>query len=117
MTTPLRIESRTEQNGTSLLSLTGEVDVANAPDVKQAAVALSATGNTRFVVDLSGVTYMDSSGLGTLVGILKRLKESGGKMAIAGASPQVRRLFDITGLNQVFALCDDVPSAMKEVGG
>jgi anti-sigma B factor antagonist len=116
VSTTLSIDSRLEGPETGLLSLTGEVDVANAPEFRQSALHLLAGGAKRLVVDLTGITYMDSSGLGALVGLLKRLKESGGKLAIAGPQPQVKRLFEITGLNQVFPLFDDVGSALREVG-
>lgn len=117
MAAPLRIESRMEGEETGLVVLVGEVDVANAPEVREAALGLMAKGARRFVADLSGITYMDSSGLGTLVGLLKRLREWGGKMAIAGAQPQVKRLFDITGLDEIFVMCDDAAGALKEVEG
>jgi len=115
MTTPLKIESRIESRDTAVLGLAGEVDVANVAQVREAALELLARGVKRLVVDLSATEYMDSSGLGTLVGLLKRLKETGGEIAIAGARPRVRRLFEITGLKQVFALHDDVAAALKEV--
>ena len=117
MSTPLRINSRMEGDNAAVVSLAGEVDVANASQVREAALKLISGGATRLIVDLSDTEYMDSSGLGTLVGLLKRLKESGGEMAIASAQPRVKRLFDITGLTQVFRLCDDVAAALKEVRG
>jgi len=112
MTTPLKIASRTESGDTALLQLAGEVDVANVAQVREAALKLLAGGAKRLVIDLSETEYLDSSGLGMLVGLLKRLKEAGGEMAIAGAQPRVRRLFDITGLKQIFALHDDVADAL-----
>ena len=117
MGTPLRIESTMEGEETAVLSLIGEVDVANAGQVKEAALKLVSDGAKRLVVNLNGTEYMDSSGLGILVGLLKRLKESGGQMALAAARPRVKRLFEITGLTQVFALCEDVAAALKEVRG
>lgn len=117
MATPLRIESRLAGEGSAVLALAGEVDVSNTPQVREAGIKLLADGATRLVVDLSRAEYMDSAGLGTLVGMLKRVKEAGGAMAIAGPQPRVRRLFEITGLDQIFAIYDDLGTAMKEVGG
>jgi len=115
MGTPLDIESRTEGDETAVLSLAGELDVSNVARARETARKLLDGGNSRLVVDLAKVTYMDSSGLGMLVGLLKRLKESGGAMALAGLVPRVKRVFEITGLQQIFTLCDDVAAALKEV--
>jgi anti-sigma B factor antagonist len=115
MATPLQIDSRLEGEGSAVLALSGEVDVSNTPQVREAGVKLLAGGGTRLVVDLSGADYMDSAGLGTLVGMLKRVKEAGGVMAIAGPQPRVRRLFEITGLDQIFSIYQDLDTAMKEV--
>ncbi len=115
MATPLKMESRIEEDGTAVLSLIGEVDVSNVSQAREEALKLLEGGCNKMVVDIAGVTYMDSSGLGMLVGLLKRLKESDGKLAIAGAVERVRRLFEITGLQQIFALREDVAAALKEV--
>jgi anti-sigma B factor antagonist len=117
MATSLRIGARTEGSDIAILSLTGEVEVANAAQVRDAALKLVSGGSKYLVVDLSGVEYMDSTGLGTLVGLHKRLRESGGQVLIAGAQPRVKRIFDITGLTQVFRMHEDVSAALKEVRG
>jgi len=116
MATPLRIGTQLKGEGLAVLSLSGEVDVSNTPQVRDAALGLLSGGATKLVVDLSETTYMDSAGLGTLVGLLKRLKEAKGAMAIAGAAPRVQRLFEITNLNRIFSLYPDVAAAAKEVG-
>jgi anti-sigma B factor antagonist len=117
MTTPLRIESRREGKESGVIALIGEVDVANTGQVREAALKLLSDGVKGLVVDLSGTEYMDSAGLGTLIGLRKRLKEVGGALAIAGPRPRVNRLFEITGLNQILSICNDVAAALKEVGG
>lgn len=110
----LQISSRREGNDSAVLSLEGEVDVSNSESVKDAAVALLADNVKRLVVDLSATHYLDSAGLGILVGLLKRANESNLSLVIAGARPQVRRVFEITRLNQVFTMRDDVASALQE---
>lgn len=116
MSTPLRMESRREGEA-AVLTLAGEVDVSNVAEVREAGLKLLQSDTKRLVVDLSEVTYMDSSGLGMLVGLLKRVRESGGEVAIAGARERVGRLFEITGLKQVFSLYEDAAAALKEVRG
>lgn len=115
MSTPLTIESRREGEAAAVLALAGEVDVSNVGEARAAALSLLEDGTKRLILDISGVTYMDSSGLGMLVGVLKRLRESEGELAIAGAAPGVKRLFEITGLEQIFSLYDDMAAALKEV--
>jgi anti-sigma B factor antagonist len=117
MTTPLKIASRTEGKDTAILSLTGEVDVANAGRVRDAGLKLISDGIKHLIIDLSPTDYMDSTGLGTLVGLHKRLVESEGELIVAGPQPRVERLFEITGLTQVFRIFDDVDAALKEVRG
>ncbi|HUU54006.1 MAG TPA: STAS domain-containing protein [Armatimonadota bacterium] len=117
MTTPLKIDARAEGKETAVLSLAGEVDVANAAQVRDSALKLISSGVKRLVVDLNATEYMDSTGLGMLVGLLKRMRESGGDVLIAVARPRVKRLFEITGLIQVFRIYDDAAAALKEVRG
>ncbi|MFB3881034.1 MAG: STAS domain-containing protein [Armatimonadota bacterium] len=117
MATPIKIGARSVDDDTAVLSLAGEVDVANASQVRDAALKLIADGAKHLLVDLSAIEYMDSTGLGTLVGLHKRLRESGGEVTIAGAKQSVKRLFDITGLMQVFRMHEDVSAALKEVRG
>ncbi len=112
---PLKIESRKADTDRAVLSLQGEVDVANSHEVREAALALLGSGVRTLIVDLTKTDYLDSAGLGILVGLLKRARESELRMVIAGAQPQVRRLFEITRLNQVFPMHDDVASALQEV--
>lgn len=115
MSTPVRMESRLEGKETAVLSLAGELDVANVAQVREAALKLLAGDIKRLVVDLSSLEYIDSSGLGVLIGLHKRQKESGGTLAIAGARPRVRRVLEITGLERILALYDDAAAALKEV--
>jgi len=117
MVTPLTIDAHRTDLGAGVLSLHGEVDVANSHQVREAALSLLAGGVKGLVIDLSATAYLDSAGLGILVGLLKRVKESGVTMAIAGPQPQVKRLFEITRLNQVFSMHEDVTSALQEVAG
>ncbi len=117
MSTPLKIDARTEGEGTAVLSLTGEVDVANAGRVRDSGLKLISDGVKRLIIDLNQTEYMDSTGLGTLVGLLKRMRETGGEVMVAVSQPRVKRLFEITGLTQVFRIYDDVAAALKEVRG
>jgi len=117
MSNALEIASRREGEKAAVLSLAGEVDVANTPQMRDAALQLISAGVVRLVIDLSATEYMDSAGLGTLVGLRKRLRESGGELLLAAPKPRVRRLLDITGLDQILAVHEDVAAALKEDEG
>ncbi len=92
----------------------GEVDLASAPTLKAALLARIAAGTTRIVLDLAGVTHMDSTGLGVLVGVQRRLPASGA-IAVAGARPGVQSLFELTGLDRTFKLFPTVEAAAAEL--
>ncbi|CAA6801212.1 MAG: Anti-sigma factor antagonist [uncultured Thiotrichaceae bacterium] len=86
------------------------IDAVNAPELRQKINELSGTGQTRVILDISNVTFMDSSGLGVLVSILKMLGGSG-ELIIAGANGIVSDLFKLTRMDRIFRMCDDPESA------
>lgn len=89
--------------------LAGEIDLANAPDVSEAIGAHAALGTGEVVVDASGLTYIDSRGLAALVVARRRLVDQGRDIVLTGVSPNVRRVFAITGLDAL--LLDDADAA------
>ena len=86
-------------NGSAILAIAGEIDIATAPEL---ANALNDFAHESVTVDLSAVTFMDSSGLATLSDAHRRITRAGGQFAIDGAQPQVQRIFEITGLAELF---------------
>jgi anti-sigma B factor antagonist len=85
----------------------GEIDVATSPTLRAQLAELLARGADSVTLDLAGVSFIDSSGLGVLVGALKRLRDGGGQtFNLVAARSGVRRVFEITGLDQLFVLCD-----------
>jgi anti-sigma B factor antagonist len=114
--TSLNVSHRDLEEGVSTLAVEGEVDLASAPALKSAMSARLGAGNTALVLELSGVTHMDSTGLSVLVGIHRRLP-AGGRIAIAGAQANVRALFELTGLDRTFKLCGSVEEALDWVRG
>ncbi len=92
----------------------GEVlDSDVASDVK-AQVFRRLNGRTDLVIDLGNLEFVDSAGLGVLVGIYRRVKKCGRRVAVAGAQPYVSRVMKIIKLDQVFESYPDVPSALAE---
>ena len=85
-----------------VVRLVGEVDMATSPAVKNTLAELVEGGHLAVVVDLSEVTFMDSSGLHALVDAQRRLSESGGKVVLRKPGPAVDRLLQITGMSPMF---------------
>ena len=81
------------------VAVRGEIDVATSPRLRTELMHLIANGATEITLHFDGVSFVDSSGLGVLVGAYKRLHENGrGAIRITGAQPSVRKVFEITGL-------------------
>lgn len=97
--------------GHTVLEVRGEVDVYTAPKLRERLVEVIDQGAERVVVDLRGVDFLDSTGLGVLIGALKRLRLAGGDLALVCHSAKLLKIFRITALDRVFALHDTVEAA------
>lgn len=109
----LRIESDTK-DGMAVLALRGEVDVYTAPKLKSSLIDLVDEGKFEIVVDLSEVDFIDSSGLGVLVGGLKRVKSREGFIALVCSQENILKIFRITGLNKVFPIYPSLDEVTME---
>jgi anti-sigma B factor antagonist len=98
----LKVTPSTVRPGVTALELEGEVDVYTAPLLRQEIMDQVDKGTKFILVHLEKVEYLDSTGLGILIGGVKRLKEQGGALKLVGPSPRISRIFDITGLNRIF---------------
>ena len=102
-------------DGWSLARVAGELDIATAPALREQLLRAIATHGPSLVLDLDDVAFLDSTGLGVIVGVLKRARTLGGDLVIAGASPAVRRVFEITALDRTLPLCSSVDEALAQV--
>ncbi len=102
----MNLEVRTRQLDaqTAIVELQGEMDVYTTPQAKTAMLDLLEKGYYHLVVDLHQTDYLDSTGLGVLVGVLKRVREQGGDLRLVAPSPRIRRLLEITRLVNVFPI-------------
>ncbi|KQY59853.1 hypothetical protein ASD11_10035 [Aeromicrobium sp. Root495] len=93
-----------------VITLTGDIDIETARDLRAHFIEHVTDPASRVVVDMSGVEFMDSSGLGALVGGWQILRDTG-ELRVAGALPAVERVFRLTGMHEVFPLFPDVAAA------
>lgn len=111
---PVSISVTTSEAGeVHIVHIAGEIDVTSAAVLRDALEALIADGRRRLTLDLSDVTFLDSTGLGIVVGRLKRLARHGGTMSVAASHERVRRVFTITGLDQLLEIHEDLESAVR----
>jgi anti-sigma B factor antagonist len=95
----------------TVLAVKGEIDVYSAPRLRERLVELVSEGHRQIVVDLEGVDFLDSTGLGVLVGGLKRLRSNGGDLSLVCTQAPILKVFEITGLTTVFAIAASVDEA------
>ncbi len=95
-----------------VVAVTGEVDIATAPKLREKLVELASQGAQQVVVDLNGVEFLDSTGLGVLIGGMKRLRGLDGDLTLVCTQPRILKVFEITGLNRAFTIYESVDSAV-----
>ena len=110
----IEIDTQDLGNGT-LVRLKGEVDLSNSPLVRESLIELTQGKVAAIVVDLAEVSYMDSSGIATLVEGLQEANSYGGKFRLASLSPKVRQVFELARLQDVFDIFPDVNGAKEGI--
>ena len=88
--------------------IVGEIDAYTARKLRETVFTYTEKENSNIVIDLSEVSYMDSTGLGVFVGLFKSLNANGGTLQLVGLSERLRRLFDITGLADIMNINSEV---------
>lgn len=106
----LALNARTEEPF-EIIEVGGEVDVMTAPRLREAIVEAVGRGRTRLIIDVEQVDFLDSTGLGVLVGALKRVRADGGSLDIVCTHQRILKIFQITGLDKVFGLHDSIEAA------
>jgi anti-sigma B factor antagonist len=109
----MNLDLETSKHGdASVISLRGEIDVYTAPRLRQALIDLVEGGAKDIVVDMDRVDFLDSTGLGVLVGGLKRVKSNEGEMKLVVTQDRIMKIFDITGLAKVFPMFGSLDQAL-----
>jgi anti-sigma B factor antagonist len=107
----LSLDTRHE-NGHTIIEVGGEIDVYTAPKLRDRISELVADGNYKLVIDMENVDFLDSTGLGVLVGGLKKLRAHDGSMQLICTQERLLKIFRITQLAKVFAIYDTQADAL-----
>lgn len=100
--------------GYTVLVGAGRLNMVGAPKLREAVAEVVNSGSNRVVLDLSEVVFMDSSGLGALIGCLKVARQAGGDLRIANVGQQVRMVLELTSMNRVLTPYDTVEEAFAD---
>ncbi len=95
----------------AVLEVAGEIDVYTAPKLREKLIELVNEGSYRLIVDLEKVDFLDSTGLGVLVGGLKRVRNHDGSLELVCTQEKILKIFRITGLTKVFPIHGSVAEA------
>lgn len=106
--------SQKDINGVTAYEIKGDIDINTSPDIRDAFEKGVKGKAMKVLVNLNGVSYVDSSGLATLVEMLKKTRMYGGKLRISNLAPKVKSLFEITKLEKLFEIFETAEDAIAE---
>ena len=100
-------------SGVTVVKVEGQLIVGNRQELKELVFAALDNGERRILIDFSQTGYIDSSGLGALVSISKRVREAGGELRLSGLNEDLRSLFELTKLDTLFAIAETPQQALS----
>ena len=103
-----------EMNGITIVEVDGELIVGNRQELKEKVLGRLEEGDRRFLIDFTSSSYIDSSGLGVLVSLSKKIREAGGSLRLAGLNEDLRTLFELTKLDTLFQIADTRARALSD---
>jgi anti-sigma B factor antagonist len=109
---PFHLESITAGGDCAVLRIDGEIDAYAAPQLRERVIGLAGNGTVHLIADMRGAGFLDSAGVGALVGGLKGLRTRGGSLALVASTGRIRQVLRITGLSDALALYSRVPDAI-----
>ena len=101
-----------KQNGVTVVDVEGQLIVGNRQELKQKVLEELEAGGRKFLIDFSSTGYIDSSGLGVLVSLSKKIREQGGELRLSSLNEDLRTLFELTKLDTLFRITDTKEQAM-----
>ena len=97
----------------TIITLSGRFDSLLAKEFKSCVVRLIETNQVKLIIDMGAVNFIDSSGLGALVGCLKTISKEKGEVRIAALTPEVRTIFELTRLHRIFDMFETLDAALS----
>ena len=104
--------TKTTQQDVVICHINGDIDINSSPDIRKTFAELTASYQKKIVINLAEVSYIDSSGLATLVEMLKKIKSYGGKLRLSNLADKVKGLFEITKLEKIFEIYETAEQAI-----
>ncbi|MEJ2185025.1 MAG: STAS domain-containing protein [Gemmatimonadota bacterium] len=105
----------TKQDGITIVDVEGQLIVGNRQELKQKVLAELEKGDRKFLIDFEKTGYIDSSGLGVLVSLSKKIREQGGELRLANLNEDLRTLFELTKLDTLFQISDNRHEALSSL--
>ena len=111
----IKVIVREHGDKAAIAEIQGEIDVYTSPKLKEALTKLIEQQKYNIIIDLEKVRYIDSTGLGVLIGTLKKVREHNGTICIICTNPQIKKIFNITGLVKIFGIYKNEEEALKNL--
>ena len=102
-----------KSDGITVVDVEGQLIVGNRQELKQKVLEELEGGERKFVIDFANTGYIDSSGLGVLVSLSKKIREQGGELRLAALNEDLRTLFELTKLDTLFKIVDTRAQALE----
>ena len=109
----MAISTAREAGDVTVVTVEGQLIVANRQELKQVIQDALDAGARKFVLDFGPTAYIDSSGLGALVSINRKVREQGGELRLAGLNEDLRSLFELTKLDTLFLIAESATQALE----
>ena len=108
----MAFNARKHAGGVVVVEVDGQLIVGNRQELKQKVLDALEAGSKKFLIDFSKTGYIDSSGLGVLVSLSKKIRDEGGDLRLAGLNDDLKTLFELTKLDTLFAITDSAAEAL-----
>lgn len=112
----MKVKATERESGVYVITVEGDVDMSTSPELRDVLVPIFKKNPSRIVVDLSGVPYMDSSGIATLVEGLKLARKGDVRFTLAGITRPVEAVFELAYLKEIFEMAASVEELWQEKG-